>query len=99
MADDAIPNPLYADPLVYDILATPGTARELNVLQRIASRWVEGANAGREPRRWLEPACGTGRYLRLAAARGLRVTGFDASPAMVGYARATLARRGLSTLA
>lgn len=46
--------------------------------------------------RWLEPACGTGRLLRLAAARGRRIAGFDASEAMVDYTRAALRRRGLA---
>ncbi|MCA8962366.1 MAG: class I SAM-dependent methyltransferase, partial [Planctomycetes bacterium] len=36
---------------------------------------------------WLEPACGTGRFLAEAAARGLRVVGFDRSPAMLAFAR------------
>jgi SAM-dependent methyltransferase len=106
LAPDLALNALYADPVVYDILTTPGTARELDVLQRIARRWVAPAQAGngggrvdaaggRLPERWLEPACGTGRYLRLAAARGLLVTGFDASPAMVAYAHRSLKRRRL----
>jgi len=115
LAADLTANPLYADPLVYDVLVTPGTARELDVLERIARRWAgrerpaaggRGPEGGRgrardrarsaAPQRWLEPACGTGRYVRLIAARGRRVTGFDASPAMVAYARDTLRRRRLS---
>ncbi len=103
MAADLIPagaRPLYADPSVYDILVTPGTAGDLDVLQRVARRWTSASRSGggaRRPRaeRWLEPACGTGRFLRVAAARGLRVTGFDASPRMIAYARASLERRGL----
>ncbi|MCA9311231.1 MAG: class I SAM-dependent methyltransferase [Phycisphaerales bacterium] len=51
-------------------------------------------DARRQPH-WYEPACGTGRYLRVAASRGLRVTGVDASPHMVRYATDIFQKRGL----
>ncbi len=73
----------YEDPRVYDILHASGTADEVDGLERIARLFAPGAGAGI----WLEPACGTGRYLRVAARRGRRVLGFDRSPAMVAYAR------------
>jgi SAM-dependent methyltransferase len=82
---------IYDQPAYYDILATPGTASECNVLQSVAEEY--GKN-GRH-RRWLEPACGTGRYLRLLAARGQPVLGFDISAPMLDYARRSLKRRGL----
>lgn len=76
---------LYADPSVYDILQTPGTAAEVDAFER-----VEAAFAGGRPRRadrlWYEPACGTGRYLRVARGRGRTVGGYDADPGMVAYA-------------
>lgn len=96
---------LYACPAIYDILATPGTARELDRLQRLARRYCipparRPAAPGMAPSQpaplWLEPACGSGRFVRLAAARSLRVMGFDREPAMVAYARAALTRRGLT---
>lgn len=71
----------YRDPAVYDILHTPGTAGEVDGLERI--RALHGPARGL----WLEPACGTGRYLRVLAGRGHRVLGFDRDPAMVAYAR------------
>ncbi len=82
---------LYADAQVYDILHAPGTARDVNALERIAARY-----APRGARVWLEPGCGTGRLLRLAAARGRRVIGIDRNPEMLDYARRTLAARGLA---
>lgn len=91
---------LYDDPHVYDVLFTPGTAAEVTGLERAAvrlgalrARATAGASGARAPL-WLEPACGSGRYLRVLAARGYRVVGFDREPAMVEYTRATLARRG-----
>lgn len=83
---------LYADPAPYDILHTPGTAGEVDLLQRLARRHgVPGGTAAR----WLEPACGSGRYLRVLAGRGLRATGLDRDAGMLDYARATLRRRRL----
>lgn len=91
---------LYADPRVYDVLFTPGTAAEISGLERVAARHGGAGprrRAGVPPRRtvWLEPACGSGRYLRLLAARGYSVVGFDREPAMVAYTRDALARRRL----
>lgn len=43
-------------------------------------------------RLWLEPACGTGRYLRTARSQGINGIGFDLSPEMIAYARARAAR-------
>lgn len=80
-------NSAYDEPAVYDILMTPGTAREADVLERIHTRWI-GTRAAELP--WLEPACGSGRLLRVLAGRGRRLTGYDASPAMIAYARRRL---------
>lgn len=82
----------YAAPSVYDVLHTPGTAFEVDLLEKLVSRF------GRRPPRsseWLEPACGTGRYLRVLGRRGARGVGFDLDPGMLDYARTSLERRGL----
>lgn len=76
---------LYADPMIYDILHTPGTAREVSVLERIEALFAADSTA--PGRLWFEPACGTGRYLRVAAGRGRRVAGFDLDAGQVAYAR------------
>lgn len=73
----------YDNPSIYDVLHARGTAAEVDGLERIASRFVR---TGTRRMTWLEPACGTGRYLRVAAGRGTRVVGFDRSEAMVRYA-------------
>lgn len=78
----------YADPRVYDVLHTHATRRDVGVLQRLQARLAPCR--GRPT--WLEPACGTARYLRVAAGRGIRVIGFDISPAMIEYARPLVAR-------
>ncbi len=79
---------LYADPALYDILYTPGTAAEVDALERIERRYANGPL--RRNRLWFEPACGTGRYLRVAEGRGRRVAGFDLDERQIAYARGRL---------
>jgi SAM-dependent methyltransferase len=78
----------YEDAEVFDVLHAPGTRREVDGLERIARTFCAGA-AGRRLT-WLEPACGTGRYLVEAARRGHRAIGFDLSTSMIRYARGQL---------
>ncbi len=83
---------LYSDPEVYDILHWPGTRAEFRGLER-------AARATLGPRivdRWtiLEPACGSGRLLAVAAAAGHRAIGFDRALSMVAYADAKLRATG-----
>ena len=106
---------------VYDILHTPGTAEEVDGLERIALRYVRTKGRGRNKKNphpsrlktndppspprgeggmvWLEPACGTGRFLRVVAGRGTPIVGIDLNPAMVAYARGRIERLGLGSLA
>lgn len=96
---------LYDDPSVYDVLNTPGTAEEVRGLEKMRRRWgcartaAPVAAATRRavaPSTWLEPACGTGRYLRLAARRRHRVLGIDRSAPMVEYALRRMKSLGLA---
>lgn len=78
---------LYVDPTIFDILYTPGTAAEVDVLERIEAWWAEKQGRIPAPNRvWCEPACGTGRYLRVAASRGRRILGYDREPRLIAYA-------------
>ncbi len=81
----------YSLPEVYDILHASGTAKEVNGLERMARRFVTSRPLHQHT--WLEPACGSGRYLRTAAARGHRVLGFDLNPGMVDYGNRSMASR------
>lgn len=76
---------LYQDPEIYDILHWPGTPGEVAGLLKTARRFVDGPC-----RCVLEPACGSGRYLRAMVGRGLSVIGFDLEPPMVRYALKTV---------
>lgn len=81
---------LYGLPRIYDVLHAPGTIAEVNGLERIERRFCRGP--ARRGGRWLEPACGTGRHLRVAARRGRVVAGFDLEVASVAYLETQLAR-------
>ena len=85
----------YDDPAVYDVLHTPGTAREVDGLEHIAHRFAT-SRIGKNGAVWLEPACGSGRYLRVIAGRGGRAVGMDLNEGMIAYARARAERAGLS---
>jgi SAM-dependent methyltransferase len=85
---------LYGEPELYDILHAPDTPWEVQGLFKIARRFLGPRKP--ESMRWLEPACGSGRYLRLAAKKGVRVVGFDRAPAMIDYARARMKELGAS---
>ena len=80
----------YRRPSWYDILHAPGTAEEAAPLEPAAENLLPARRARRAV--FLEPACGTGRFLRLLARRGRAVVGFDREPVMVEYARGALGR-------
>ena len=82
---------LYSNAGVYDILHTPGTAGEVDGLLRTAARFCDCRRLS-----ILEPACGSGRYLRVLGGRGHRVLGFDIDADMVRYARDRIERGGLT---
>lgn len=81
----------YSIPVIYDILHAPGTPAEFRSLRTLARRFAPRPPSGKRPV-WLEPACGTGRLLRAAAAHGVRAIGFDREPLMIAHAR-RLARK------
>jgi SAM-dependent methyltransferase len=85
----------YRIPSLYDILHTPGTAREVDGLERIALTYCRTRTSPHRAPTWLEPACGTGRYLRVAAGRGTNVVGLDTSEPMIDYARRRFKALGL----
>jgi SAM-dependent methyltransferase len=74
---------LYADAEIYDILHQEDTLADARMLARILKD-----RAVRSPQTWLEPACGSGRYLRALQRLGHHAVGFDLRPEMVAYVRA-----------
>jgi len=77
-------------PQYYDIAFQTHTPREADFIVAACRKYCPfGA------RRFLEPACGTGRLITRLAARGYEVTGFDISQPALSYLRRRLARRRL----
>lgn len=75
----------YDFPLYYDVIFDADTKSEADFIEAVLER--HGPVGRRGPARVLEPACGGGRLVVELACRGLHVTGFDASDAMLAFAR------------
>src|SRR5207253_9029825 len=75
-------------PPYYDIAYEPHTRREAVLMDAACRKYCPFA-----PRRFLEPACGSGRLINELAARGYQVTGFDLSQPALTYLRRRVARR------
>jgi SAM-dependent methyltransferase len=76
---------LYGMPLAYEVLHWKGTGKEVRGLLRIAGKFVGGQAKARGT--WLEPACGTGRYLRVAAERVEKCIGVDLADELMAFGR------------
>lgn len=80
---------LYNHPQIYDIAFSWDLFEEIRFFKRVFDSHVPFP-----VRHILEPVCGTGRMLRALAAGGFRVTGYDANPVMVEYAKDSAAAAG-----
>lgn len=74
----------YEHPEYYEAIFGADTLQEMDFLLALNRRF------GTSGRCFLEPACGAGRLIAEGARRGLRMVGYDLSPAMLAYARARL---------
>ena len=74
---------LYDHPAYYDIVFDAGSEQEADFLEQVQAKHGGGIRG----KRWLEPACGTGRVMLALAKRGYRVTGIDLSQSMLAHAR------------
>jgi SAM-dependent methyltransferase len=80
----------YDYPQYYDIAFQAYTRREADFIEAACRK-----HCPFDARRFLEPACGTGRLVTELTARGYQVTGFDISQPALSYLRQRLARRRL----
>jgi SAM-dependent methyltransferase len=80
----------YDYPHYYDIAFQAPTRRETDFIEAACRKYCPF-----DARRFLEPACGSGRLITELAARGYQVTGFDLSQPALSYLRRRLARRRL----
>src|SRR5438093_5228205 len=81
----------YDYPHYYDIAFQAYTRQEADFIEAACRKYCPF-----DARRFLEPACGTGRLVTALAARGYQVTGFDLSPPALSYLRRQLTRRRLN---
>ncbi len=84
----------YDHPIWYDLVHQKGTAWEVGFIRRMAERWVDTGTDLKE-QLWLEPACGTGRFVRQLAKSGQRVVGYDLNERSVQFARRKLRQDGV----
>ena len=77
---------LYDLPEVYDIAFAWDLSQEINFFKRVFETYVPFP-----VRHVLEPACGTGRFLRTLPTHGFQVTGYDINPTMLRYAEGSVA--------
>ena len=75
-------------PQYYDIAFQAPTQREADFIEAACRKYCPFT-----ARRFLEPACGSGRLIAELATRGYQVTGFDLSQPALSYLRRRLARR------
>ena len=80
---------LYDLPQVYDIAFSWDNAQEISFFKTVFESEVPFP-----VKHVLEPACGSGRFLRALPALGFRVTGYDNNPRMVQYAQQSVAFAG-----
>ncbi len=74
-------------PQYYDIAFQGHTRQEADFIEAACRKYCPF-----DVRRFLEPACGSGRLVTELAARGYEVTGFDLSQPALSYLRRRLAR-------
>src|SRR5437016_13145074 len=77
-------------PQYYDIAFQAHTRQEADFIEAACRKYCPFS-----VRRFLEPACGSGRLLTTLARRGYQVTCFDLSQPALRYLQRRLARMGL----
>ena len=80
---------LYDLPHIYDIAFSWDLSEEIDFFKRVFQTHVPFP-----VRRILEPACGTGRFLRTLPSHGFHITGYDINPTMLQYAEDSIAATG-----
>src|SRR5207253_10498794 len=78
----------YDYPQYYDIAFQAYTQREADFIEAACRKYCSF-----DARRFLEPACGSGRLITELAARGYQTTGFDLSRRALSDLRRRLTRR------
>ncbi len=85
----------YDTPAYYDLVFDEDTQREADFLEAALDRYGDLRGSRKSRTRVLGPACGSGRMVAELSRRGFNVEGFDASDAMLKFARERLHSSGL----
>ena len=85
---------IYDHPKYYDLVFGSDCAAEVRFIVGCGDRFMR-----RAPKRFLEPACGTGRLLFALAKRGYSVGGLDLNEKAVEFCNARLRRHGYAAAA
>ena len=80
---------LYDLPEVYDVAFAWDLSQEISFFKQVFETYVPFP-----VQHVLEPACGTGRFLRTLPTHGFHVTGYDSNPTMLRYAEDSIASAG-----
>lgn len=82
---------IYDHPKYYDLVFGADCAAEVKFILGCCEAYLS-----RPPKRFFEPACGTGRLLYALARRGHEVDGLDLNPKAVEFCNARFARHEMS---
>jgi SAM-dependent methyltransferase len=85
---------IYDHPKYYDLVFGADCAAEIKFILGCGETYMRTA-----PKRFFEPACGTGRLLYWLARRGFDVGGLDLNPKAVAFCNARLQRHGYAPTA
>ncbi|MDB4679007.1 class I SAM-dependent methyltransferase [Rhodopirellula sp.] len=81
---------IYDHPKYYDLVFGADCAAEIQFILGCGERYLD-----QKPKRFFEPACGTGRLIHALAKRDFHVAGLDLNEKAIEFCNARLSRRGL----
>jgi SAM-dependent methyltransferase len=85
---------IYDHPKYYDLVFGADCAAEVKFILGCSDQYMQ-----RPPKKFFEPACGTGRLLYALAKRGHNVAGLDLNPKAVDFCNARFDRHGVEAKA
>ena len=85
---------IYDHPKYYDLVFGADCAAEVKFILGCGDRYMK-----RPPKKFFEPACGTGRLLYALAKRGYQVGGLDLNAKAVDFCNARFVRHGINAKA
>ncbi|MGC6444392.1 MAG: class I SAM-dependent methyltransferase [Rubripirellula sp.] len=82
---------IYDHPKYYDLVFGADCAAEIRFILGCGNLFLD-----RAPKRFFEPACGTGRLIHALAKRGYEVAGLDLNEKAIDFCNARLTRQGFN---